>query len=111
MPLRFRHARAVIESALEHLDTLAPAVVHAGEGTVAEDRPRHRIAVDLEIRLDIADQLERILARTIALVHEREDRHPPPLAHREELPSAILDAAAIVEQHHNECRAGLQDKR
>src|SRR4051794_10968993 len=87
--LRLEHARAVIDPALEHLDALAAPVVDAREDPVAIDGPRDRIAVDLEIRFDIADELERILARAIALVDEREDRHAPALAHREQLPRAI----------------------
>ena len=98
--LRQRHARAVVGAALEHVDALAPAVVHAGEHAVAIDGPRHRIAADAEVGLDVADELERILAGAIALVDEGEDRHAAALAHREQLARAILDAAAVVEEHH-----------
>ena len=49
----------------------------------------------LEIGLDVADELERIFADAIALVDEREDRHPPPLADLEELARSFFDAARL----------------
>ena len=55
---------------------------------------------DAEVGLDVADELERIFAGAIALVDEGEDRRAPPLADGEQLPRALLDALAIVEQHH-----------
>jgi hypothetical protein len=58
------------------------------------------MARDAEVRLDVADQLQGIFAWTVALVHEGEDRHAPTLAHFEQLPGALLDALAIVEEHH-----------
>ena len=53
-----------------------------------------------EVGLHVADQLEWIATGAITFVDEGEDRHPTHLADVEELPSAFLDAAAIVEQHH-----------
>ena len=57
------------------------------------------MAGDVEIGLDVAHELERILADAVALVDEREDRHATPLADVEELPRSIFDALAVVEQH------------
>ena len=92
--------RAVVLRALEQVDQLAPPVVDADERAVAVDRPRDRMAGDAEVRFDVADQLERIFADAVALVHEREDRRAPALADVEELARPILDALAVVEQHH-----------
>ena len=91
---------AVIFGSLEQMHLLEPAVVDPDERAVAMDRPRHRMASDLEVRLDVAHQLERILAHAIALVDEGEDRRPAPFANVEQLPGPVLDAPAVVEQHH-----------
>jgi hypothetical protein len=58
------------------------------------------VAADPEVRLDIAHQLQRILAGAVALVDEGEDRRPASLADFEELPRPLLHALAVVEQHH-----------
>jgi hypothetical protein len=55
---------------------------------------------DAEIRLDIADELERIFSCTIALVHESENWNPPLFADVEQLPRSFFDAAPVVEKHH-----------
>jgi hypothetical protein len=55
---------------------------------------------DPEVALDVVEELERVLAGAVALVDEREDRRAPLVAHLEQLPRALLDAAAVVEQHH-----------
>jgi len=91
--------RAVILAAREPIDQPAPPIVHADERTVRVDRPGDWMTVELEVRLDIADQLERILADAVALVDDGKDRHAPPLADGEQLPRSLLDALAVVEQH------------
>ena len=95
-----RPLRAMIIAAIEQVDPLLPTIEHTHERTVAMNRPRHGMTVDAEIRLHVAHQLERIFADTIAFVHKRKDRHAPALADLKQLARAILDAFAIVEQHH-----------
>jgi hypothetical protein len=93
-------AGPMILTALEAIDLLAPTVIHADERAIGVDRPGHGMAVDAEVRLHVAHQLERILAYAVALVDDGEDRHPPTLADREQLAGALLDPLAVVEQHH-----------
>src|SRR5687767_5517358 len=82
------------------MDQTAPPVVHADEGAVAEDRPRHWMALDSQICFDVAHELEGILAGAIALVDEREDRDSTLLADLEQLPRSLLYSTPVVEQHH-----------
>ena len=93
-------ARAVVVRALEQMHLSPTPIVDADEHAVAMNRPGNRMAGNVEIGLDVAHEFERILANAIALVDEREDRHPPAFANREQLPCPILDATTIVEQHH-----------
>ena len=101
-------ARAVVVAPLEQVDDLLPPVVYADERAVAVDRPRHRMAGDLQVGFDVAHQLERVLPHPIALVHEGEDRHPAALADGEELARPVLDASSVIQQHH---RAVRRDER
>src|SRR4051794_30357059 len=94
-----RSARAVILGALEQMYEFAPPIVDADEHTVAMYGPRDRMTRDLEIGFYVAHEFERILADTIALVHEREDRCAPQLADAEQLSRSLFDAFAVVEQH------------
>ena len=99
-------------AALEHMHLFLPPVVHADERAVLVDRPGDRVAGNLEIGFDVAQQLERIFTHPVALVDEGEDRHAATLADGEQLPGAILDSFAIVEQHHravggDECAVGV----
>ena len=96
---RIGDAGAVILGALEQRHLLRAAIVDAGKPAAGEHRPRHRIAVDAELGLDVAQELERVLAGPVALVDEGEDRHAAALADGEELPGALLDALPVVEQH------------
>ena len=98
--LDVRRTRAVIRAALEAIDQLATSIKDTDEGAAGVDRPRDRIAINAEIGLDVAEKLERILADAVALVDDREDRHATPLAHREQLPRPLLDALAVVQEHH-----------
>ena len=70
-PATSARRRAVILAALEAVDQLAPPIVHADERAVRVDRPRDGMTVELEVGLDVADELERILADAVALVDER----------------------------------------
>ncbi len=90
----------MIVAAVKEVDQRAATVIDAGEGTILLDGPRHRVACDPEVGLHIAQQLEWILPRSIALVDEGEDRGAAALAHLEKLASALFDTLAVVEQHH-----------
>jgi hypothetical protein len=66
------------------------------------------MAFDVQIRLHIAHELERILADAVALVDEGEDRRAAPLADLEQLARALLDATTVVEKHH--CAVGRDER-
>jgi hypothetical protein len=83
----------------EEVDELAPPVVYAYERPVTEDGPRNRMTLDAEVCFDVADELEGIFARAVALVHEGEDRNPAFFADIEQLARSLLDSAAVVEEH------------
>ncbi len=53
-----------------------------------------------EHALELVEQLERIAARTVELVHEGEERNAALAADREELFRLRLDAFGGVDQHH-----------
>ena len=96
--------RAVVLAALEQVGALAATIVHPDEHgallrCVLMDRPMRRDRRDAEVVLEVAHELERILAHAVALVDDGEDRHAAPAAHVEQLPRAFLDALAVVEQH------------
>src|SRR3954451_6186508 len=96
---RGRRARAVILVALEQMDLAYSAIVHADERAVAVDRPGNGMAGDAQVRFDVADELERIFASPVALVHEREDRRTASLTDLEQLACALFHTAAVVEEH------------
>ncbi len=102
------HRRAVVTTTIEEQHLAPSPVGHADEAVGGVHGPGHRVDVDPEVRLDVADQLERIAPGAVALVDEGEDRHPAHLADFEELPGPFLDATAIVEQHH--CRVGCDQR-
>ena len=91
--------RATVTAALEEVHFALEAVVHADEDVVVEHRPRSGKAVDAEIGFDILNELERIFAVSVALVHKREDGRTTPLADVEQLPGALFHAATIIEEH------------
>ena len=76
-------------------------VVDAAEAIAAADRPVHRHRVNAEHALDLVEQVERIAARQIELVDERQDRQPPQLADLEQLARLRLDALRRVDHHHD----------
>ena len=76
-------------------------VVDAAEPLGAADRPVHRRRGDAERALEVVEQLQRILRRTVELVDEREDRQPVPAAHLEQLARLLLDAVGRVDHHHD----------
>ena len=92
LPLRF----AFVQQQRLLLD-----VVHAAKPFGAADRPVHRRRVDPERALEVVQQLERILCRTVELVDEGQDGQPVTPAHLEQLPRLILDAVRRVDHHHH----------
>ncbi len=90
---------AAVAAALEEVHLALEAIVYPHEHVVLEHRPRRRIAIDAEVGLDVLNELERILAVPVALVHKREDRRALQLAHIEQLARALFHAAPVVEQH------------
>ena len=58
----------------EALQAVVPQVEHAAEALAHADRPVDRRAVDLQHRLDLVLQRERLAHLAVHLVHERDDR-------------------------------------
>ena len=81
-------------------DVLAGAPVdHAAEVAGDADRPRDRRGHDRQLRLDLVEQLERVAARSVPLVDEREQRQVALAADLEELQRLRLDALGRIEHH------------
>ena len=91
--------RATIAAALEEMHFTRETIIHADENIIVEHRPRGRVAIDRQIGLHVLNQLERVFAIPVALVHQRKDRRASQLAHIEQLPRALFDTLAIVQQH------------
>ena len=83
---RTRRSRLQIEHALK-------ALAHA-------DRPGDRRAVDLEHRLDLLEQRDRLAHLAIHLVHEGDDRRVAQAAYFEQLDRLRLDALGGIDHHH-----------
>jgi hypothetical protein len=90
-------AGAMVVGALEQRNELQAPIVHTDKCAVLVDRPRDRVAGDVEIGLDVAQQLERIFPDAVALVDECENRNTASLTDGEQLTGSILDALAVVE--------------
>jgi hypothetical protein len=91
---------------LEQMNGAGTQVVDAAELRAIADRPVHRDRLDPERRLDLVEQLERVLGRSIQLVDEREDRRVPHLRDIEELQRLRLDAAGRIQHHHGTVDGG-----
>ena len=87
---------------------LPPPVVDALEVRPGADRPRHGVARDAEHALDLVHEVERVLARAVQLVDERDDRDPPHAADLEELDRLRLDALGAVDEHDG--RVGRRER-
>ena len=85
--------------AFEAVHRVRCAVVHSFEIVSAAERPVHRKGPDAEDALELVEQLERIAARTIELVHEGKERNAALATDREELFRLRLDAFGRVDQH------------
>ena len=70
------------------------------------DRPVHRRRVQPDPLLDLVEQLERLPAGTVPLVHERHHRHAPAAADVEQLQGLRLQALGRVEQHDRAVHRG-----
>src|SRR5215210_2047127 len=92
--------RTVFFIAGEQADQAATAVIHTDECAVTKNRPRDRMTFDAEIGFNVADELERIFTRTVALVDKGEDGNSAALADLEKLPRALFDATSVVQKHH-----------
>ena len=84
----------------EEIDQLSATIIYANEDSVSENRPRDRVTFDVEIRLHITYELERILAGAITLVHKSENWNSALLADLEKLSRSLFDSTPVVEKHH-----------
>ena len=57
---------------VEQMNERTAPVVNADERAIPVNRPGHRVARDAEVGFHVAHQLQRILARAVALVDEGE---------------------------------------
>jgi hypothetical protein len=88
-------------------DVLAGAAVDdAAEVAGDADRPRHRRRAQADLGLDLVEQLERLAARAVVLVEEREHGEAPGPTDLEQLERLRLDALGRVEHHHHRVDAG-----
>ena len=78
---------------------LGAAVEHPPERRAVAERPDHRRGLEAEHVFQLIEQRDRIARRPVALVHEREDRHPAAAADLEELAGLGLDALGGVDHH------------
>jgi hypothetical protein len=96
----FGAALAVVFAALEQVDALVAAVVHAQEAVAGVDRPGHGVALHPQLALHVVEELDGVGAGAVALVDEGDHRRAPHPAHLEQLARLLLHALAVVEQHH-----------
>ena len=75
-------------------------VDHAPEVAGDPDRPGDGGDHEADLLLDLVEQLERVTARPVPLVDEREQRELALAAHVEQLQRLRLDALGRVEHHH-----------
>ena len=98
---RDRHRRALgaVLGALERVQLVRFAIVHAAEGFAAAERPVDRIGADAEHVLELVEQLERIARRAVHLVDEREERDAAGAADRKQFAGLRFYALGRVDQH------------
>ena len=70
------------------------------------DRPVHRGRVQADPLLDLVEQLQRLAAGPVPLVHERDHRHAPAAADVEQLQRLRLQALGRVQQHDRAVHRG-----
>ena len=105
-----RHRRAARGAGEAH-EAAALAVEHAAEVAGDPDRPRQRHGGHLQRRLDVVDELQRLHARPVVLVDERDERDPAGARDLKELERLRLDAARGVEQDHGAVGGGEHAQR
>ena len=94
-----RRVRALL--AIVQVDDAVLQIVDAAEAIAAADRPVHRHRVNAQHALDLVEQIERIAARQVELVDERQHRQAAQLADLEQLAGLRLDALGGVDHHHH----------
>ena len=75
--------------------------IDAAELVAAAHRPGDRCGAQLDLRLDLVEQFERLAAGPVVLVEERDHRQVARSAHLEQLQRLALDALRRVEHHHD----------
>ena len=92
----------------EERKTVCIEIVNAFESRAGADGPCERTDLDLQLLLDLVQQVERILARTVELVDEDHHRSIPHPAHLHQLSSLCLDAFGSVDHDDDavDCRQG-----
>src|SRR5208282_1406074 len=78
-------AKFAADRALEQMHLARLPIKHAAKIETVADGPVHRECADAEHALQFIEQRERVLHRTVALVHEGEDRHAALAANLEKL--------------------------
>jgi hypothetical protein len=92
--------------ALEQVDLLFRAVVHAAEIRAVAQRPVQRARLDAEHGLQLVHERDGIARGAVELVHEGEDRHAAPGTDLEELARLVFHALAGVDHHDDGVHGG-----
>ncbi len=87
-------------------DAVLGQVVHALEVAIAADRPGDRRGLDLQYRLDLVEQLDRVADVAVELVDETDDRRIPQAAHVHQRDGARLHTFTAVEHHQRRIHRG-----
>jgi hypothetical protein len=95
----FGFAAGVLLARLEAHQLLVQQVPDAAEGLAHAERPGDRRAVDLQHRLDLLEQLDRLAHLAVELVHEGDDRRVAQAADFEQLDGLRFDALGGVDHH------------
>jgi hypothetical protein len=95
-----RFAAGVLLARLEAHQLVVQQVPDAAEGLAHAERPGDRRAVDLQHRLDLLEQLDRLAHLAVHLVHEGDDRRVAQAADFEQLDGLRFHALGGVDHHH-----------
>ena len=87
---------------LIHMDGVRIEVINTLELLTHADRPVDRRTANLENRLDLIEQLDRIASVAIQLIDEGEDRRIAQATNIHQLDGALFHALGAVDYH--ECR-------
>src|SRR5690606_21844770 len=94
-----RSGRAAAVPILIEVRAILEQVIDAAELAAHADRPRHGRALDVEDRLDLVEQLERLAPVAVELVHEAHDRRRAEPADLHQLDRSRLDALRRIDHH------------